>query len=63
MSRPRLAVAALLAIVGIVWFGQGIGAIGGSVMTGSSFWEFIGLACLVGAGVIAWRARRPPPPR
>lgn len=37
----------ILALVGLVWSGQGAGAIKGSYMTGSSTWFAIGLCCLV----------------
>jgi len=37
----------LLALVGLVWSGQGAGAIKGSFMTGSKTWFAIGLVCLV----------------
>jgi hypothetical protein len=37
----------ILALVGLVWSGQGAGAIKGSYMTGSSTWFAIGLSCLV----------------
>ena len=37
----------LLTLVGLVWSGQGAGAIKGSFMTGSKTWFAIGLVCLV----------------
>jgi hypothetical protein len=37
----------LLTLVGLVWSGQGAGAIKGSFMTGSETWFAIGLVCLV----------------
>ncbi len=48
MKVARLIVAALLVLVGGVWFGQGVGWIGGSFMTGSAVWAVIGGACVVG---------------
>ena len=60
MRPTRLAAAVLLALVGVVWLGQGVGIIGGSFMTGSPFWGAIGAALLVLAAVIAlieWRRR------
>jgi uncharacterized membrane protein HdeD (DUF308 family) len=58
---PRLIIGVLLALTGVVWIGQGVGAIGGSFMTGQAVWAvigavalFFGLALLVGAR----RARR-----
>jgi glucose dehydrogenase len=60
MRRPTLIVAVLLALVGLVWLGQGTGLIGGSVMSGSSFWAVVGLALLVAAGVLVAREVRRP---
>ena len=48
MRPARLAIAFLLALVGIVWIGQGIGVIGGSFMTGSLVWAVVG-ACSWGS--------------
>lgn len=59
MRRSRLVLAALFALVGLVWIGQGIGAIGGSVMTGSPFWAIVGAVLLVIATVVFFRERRP----
>ena len=50
MRPARLAIAFLLALVGIVWIGQGIGVIGGSFMTGSLVWAVVG-ALLLGLAV------------
>ena len=50
MRRPQLLVAGLLVIVGLVWIGQGSGMIGGSAMSGSQFWEVVGVV-LVAAGL------------
>ena len=59
--RPsRLVLAALFALVGLVWIGQGVGLIGGSVMTGSPFWAIVGAALLVVAVVIVMIERRRP---
>ena len=45
-----LAVAGLLVLVGGVWWGQGLGWIGGSSMTGDSTWTYVG-AVTAGLGV------------
>lgn len=50
-------VAALLALVGLVWIGQGLGFIKGSFMTGQMRWFWIGLGCLVVGLVLAGGAR------
>ena len=60
MRRPTLIVAVLLALVGLVWLGQGTGLIGGSAMSGSSFWAVVGLVLLVAAGVLVAREVRRP---
>ena len=57
----RLILGVLSIMVGAVWFGQGIGAIGGSFMTGQAVWAVIGaVAVAVGVALLisANRARR-----
>lgn len=51
-------IAVVVALVGAIFLGQGLGYIGGSAMTGSSFWAVVGGLLLIGAAVIAWRAGR-----
>lgn len=53
MGRPRLILALVLALVGLVWIGQGLGFIGGSVMTGDPFWAVVG-AVLVALALVIW---------
>jgi hypothetical protein len=53
-------VAAIVALVGVVFLGQGLGVIPGSAMTGSSFWAVVGAALLIGAGLLVWWMRRSP---
>lgn len=55
MKVFRLVLAVLLLAVGAVWFGQGVGWIGGSFMTGSAVWAVIGAIC-IGGGVMLGRA-------
>jgi hypothetical protein len=50
MRMAALVVGVLLALLGLVWMGQGLGYVKGSFMTGNLLWFWIGLACLV-AGV------------
>jgi glucose dehydrogenase len=59
MRTSRLMLAALFALVGVVWIGQGLGAIGGSPMTGSPFWAIVGAVLIVIAVVILVIERRP----
>jgi hypothetical protein len=56
-SRPRLLVAALACLLGLVWLGKGIGLIGGSAMTGSTFWAAAGVVLVLIGIWLAWRAR------
>jgi uncharacterized membrane protein HdeD (DUF308 family) len=56
-----MVIGVILVLVGAVWFGQGIGAIGGSFMTGQAAWAVIGAVCVFfGAALLigARRARR-----
>ena len=59
--RTRWIVAALLALVGLTFIGQGLGYIGGSAMSGSSFWAIVGVILVVVAGFVAWIAFRARP--
>lgn len=58
MSPVRLVVVVVLLLAGLVWIGQGLGWIGGSVMSSQPFWAAVGAVAVVAAGVIAWRGRR-----
>ena len=58
MRASRLIIALLVVLVGLAWIGQGTGIIGGSAMSGSSFWAIVGLVLIVVAGVIAAREWR-----
>ena len=49
MRRSRLAIALILAILGLAWIGQGMGVIAGSAMSGSSFWAVVGTALVLAA--------------
>ena len=53
--------AAVLALTGLVWVAQGLGApIAGSFMVGDRSWTYAGAALIaVAAGIVAWpRLRR-----
>jgi hypothetical protein len=60
MRLSRLIVAAVLLVVGLVWIGQGSGAIAGSAMSGTSFWAAAGVVLVILALVIVVRERRLP---
>jgi hypothetical protein len=56
-----IGVGALLALVGIVFMLQGLGAIGGSAMSGSTFWAVAGpVIALVGLAMAGVGLRRRP---
>ncbi len=61
VPRIALIVVGVIAIgIGLVWIGQGLGYIPGSVMTGDRLWFNIGLIVgLVGIVVLALGIRRP----
>jgi len=49
---------ALLVFVGLVWTFQGLGVIGGSVMSGVTLWAIVGpVVAIVGAWLL-WRGVR-----
>ena len=61
MRRPRLVVAAFLALIGLAWIGQGTGVIAGSAMSGTVFWAVVGAALVVVAialAIVEWRRAR-----
>ena len=54
---------ALVAVVGIIWTRQGLGVLGGSVMTGTTLWAVVGpLVAVAGLAMVAagLRQRRSP---
>ena len=58
MRISRLIIAAVLALVGLAWIGQGLGFLPGSVMSGNAFWAVVGAILIVLAIVIAARELR-----
>jgi hypothetical protein len=53
----RWVIGAVCCLIGAVWFGQGVGWIGGSFMTGEAVWAVIGAIVIV-FGVVMIRGRR-----
>ena len=48
----------VLVAVGALWTLQGLGVVGGSVMSGSTMWAVIGpIVAIVGIVLIVWRRR------
>lgn len=52
MRNAAAAIGALLALIGLVWIGQGLGYVKGSFMTGQIMWFWIGLGCLIGGAAL-----------
>lgn len=60
MRTYRLVVALILAVLGLVWIGQGTNMIGGSAMSGSNFWAITGVILVIAAVVtLVFELRRP----
>lgn len=43
----RVVGGAFLFLLGTLWFGQGIGVVGGSGMTGQAFWAVVGAVLVI----------------
>ena len=55
--RTRWIIALVIAAVGLVWMGQGLGIIrGSSFMVGDPRWAVIGAVLIVLGALLAWRA-------
>ncbi len=61
MRRPLLVgVGSLVTVAGVIWTLQGLGFIGGSVMSGVTLWAVIGpVVAIVGLAVAAVGLRAP----
>jgi uncharacterized membrane protein HdeD (DUF308 family) len=62
MSRPvALVLGGILVVIGLIWFLQGIGVLGGSAMSGVVLWAIVGpIVALVGVFLLV-RAQRSKP--
>ncbi len=61
MSRPvTLVIGGILVVIGLIWFFQGIGVLGGSVMSGVVLWAVIGPIVAIGGIALILRGRRKP---
>ena len=60
MIRPlAVGIGCLIAVMGVIWTLQGLGYIGGSVMSGVTFWAVVGpVVALIGLAIAIWGLRR-----
>ena len=59
MKRPALvALGVMLVVIGVVWTLQGLGYVGGSVMSGVTVWAVIGPIVAIVGFWLAMRGRR-----
>ncbi|HEX2621127.1 MAG TPA: hypothetical protein VHL11_13290 [Phototrophicaceae bacterium] len=59
MKQGLNIVAVVVALMGVIWFFQGIGVIQGSFMTSQTQWAVIGAICVVaGVGLLVYNTRR-----
>jgi hypothetical protein len=59
MTRPvRVIVGVLLVLVGVLWLLQGLGYVGGSVMSGVTLWAIIGPVVAVAGVALALSGTR-----
>jgi hypothetical protein len=59
-SPYLIALGVLLFLVGVLWTLQGLGVVGGSVMSGVTMWAIIGpVVALGGLALVLWPRRRP----
>jgi hypothetical protein len=59
VTVARRILGAALVVTGAVFFGQGLGAITGSSMTGSTFWAVVGALCVAsGLLLLGWPWRQ-----
>jgi len=56
--RPRLIIAVILFLLGLVWIGQGTGLIGGSAMSNVGLFALLGAALVAAAIALVLRDRR-----
>ncbi|WP_323095783.1 hypothetical protein [Intrasporangium sp. YIM S08009] len=59
-SPYLIALGVLLFLVGVLWTLQGLGVVGGSVMSGVTLWAVIGpVVALGGLALVLWPRRGP----
>jgi hypothetical protein len=60
MVISRYVIAAALVLAGLLFIGQGLGFVGGSVMSGQPIYAVLGLVLVVVGAALAWNTRRKP---
>ena len=60
MDRVSLAISFVALVVGLLWIGQGTGAINGFALGNQAIWAVIGVDLVIASAGIAWSARRRP---
>lgn len=60
MIRPlAVGIGCLIAVMGVIWTLQGLGYIGGSVMSGVTLWAVVGpVVAVIGLAIVIWGLRR-----
>jgi hypothetical protein len=62
MNRSvTLVLGGILVVIGLIWFFQGIGVLGGSVMSGVALWAVIGPIVAIAGAALILRGRRQKP--
>ena len=60
MKIAMLVLGVVLALLGVLWFLQGVNVLGGSVMSGKTMWAVIGpVVAVVGIALAVASRRRP----
>jgi hypothetical protein len=58
MSWMKLVGGVVLVLLGLLWIGQGLNLLPGSVMSGQVLWVIIGLLVLLVGAWLLWRTAR-----
>ncbi|NAZ83910.1 hypothetical protein GTR02_19035 [Kineococcus sp. R8] len=60
MKIAMLVLGVVLALLGVLWFLQGVGVLGGSAMSGNTTWAVVGpIVAIVGIALAVASRRRP----
>lgn len=56
----RRVIGVLCFLLGTLWFGQGVGVVGGSGMSGHAIWAVIGVPLAIGGLTLVYTGRQTP---